>query len=141
MRLVGGIVSLMAGALFYLLFRPKTLLGFVLLDRIGAGPWADRMRSLAYAVSLPDAVVYSLPGGLWSLGYVLAIDAVFVRRPLPTRMAWTSVIPLLGIGSELLQGVGILPGSFDPLDLFCYAFPYVIYLLLICKSSPIRRLS
>lgn len=127
MKLIGGIASLLTGATIYLLFRSKTLLGFKLLSGIGAEPWADRMRSYAADVTLPDVVVYSLPGGLWSLGYILIIDSLFSNQTRSTRIAWASVIPLLGVGSEVLQAIGLLPGVFDTLDLVFYALPFILF--------------
>lgn len=127
MKLIGGIASLLTGATIYLLFRSKMLLVFKLLSRIGAEPWADRMRSYAADVTLPDVVVYSLPGGLWSLGYILIIDSLFGNQTRSTRIAWASVIPLLGVGSEVLQAIGLLPGVFDAWDLVFYALPFILF--------------
>ena len=127
MKLISGVTSLLAGALIYLLFRGKNLLGFMLLRRIGLEPLADRMRSYAADVRLPDLVVDSLPGGLWALGYILVIDSIFGHQSRSTRIVWASVIPLLGVCSEVLQGVGLLPGVFDLWDLVCYALPYIIF--------------
>lgn len=127
MKLISGVASLLAGAVIYLLFRSKNLLGFELLNRIGVGPWADRMRSYTADVRLPDVVVNSLPGGLWALGYILVIDSIFGHQSRSTRIVWASVIPLLGLCSEVLQGVGLLPGVFDLWDLVCYALPFIIF--------------
>ena len=129
MKLISGLASLLAGAVIYLLFRSKNLLGFELLDRIGMEPWADRIRSYTADVKLPDVVVYSLPGGLWALGYILVIDSFFCNQSRSTRTLWASVIPLLGVFSEVLQGVGLLPGVFDPWDLVCYALPFIVFVL------------
>ena len=127
MKLISGVASLLAGAVIYLLFRSKNLLGFELLNRIGVGPWADRMRSYTADVRLPDVVVNSLPGGLWALGYILVIDSIFGHQSRSTRIVWASVIPLLGVCSEVIQGVGLLPGVFDLWDLVCYALPFIIF--------------
>ena len=127
MKLISGVTSLLAGALIYLLFRGKNLLGFMLLRRIGLEPWADRMRSYTADIRLPDVVVDSLPGGLWALGYILVIDSIFGHQSRSTRIVWASVIPLLGVCSEVLQGVGLLPGVFDLWDLVCYALPFIIF--------------
>ena len=127
MKLISGVTSLLAGALIYLLFRGKNLLGFMLLRRIGLEPWADRMRSYTADVRLPDVFVNSLPGGLWALGYILVIDSIFGNQSRSTRIVWASVIPLLGVCSEVLQGVGLLPGVFDLWDLVCYALPFIIF--------------
>lgn len=127
MKMISGVASLLAGAVIYLLFRSKNLLGFELLNRIGVEPWADRMRSYTADVRLPDMVVNSLPGGFWALGYILVIDSIFGNQSRSTRIVWASVIPLLGVCSEVLQGVGLLPGVFDLWDLVCYALPYIIF--------------
>ena len=127
MKLISGVTSLLVGALIYLLFRGKNLLGFMLLRRIGLEPWADRMRSYTADIRLPDVVVFSLPGGLWALGYILVIDSIFGNQSRSTRIVWASVIPLLGVCSEVLQGVGLLPGVFDLWDLVCYALPFIIF--------------
>ena len=129
MKLISGLASLLTGAVIYLLFRSKNLLGFELLDRIGMEPWADRIRSYTADVKLPDVVVYSLPGGIWALGYILVIDSIFGNQSRSTRIVWASVIPLLGVCSEVLQGVGLLPGVFDPWDLVCYALPFIVFVL------------
>lgn len=131
MKLISGVASLLAGAVIYLLFRSKNLLGFLLLRRIGVEPWADRMRSYTADVKLPDVVVYSLPGGLWVLGYILVIDSIFGNQSRSTRIAWASVIPMLGVCSEVLQGVGLLPGVFSLWDLLCYALPFIIFVTII----------
>ena len=127
MKLISGVASLLAGAVIYLLFRSKNLLGFELLNRIGVEPWADRMRSYTADVRLPDVFVNSLPGGLWALGYILVIDSIFGNQTRSTRIVWASVIPLLGECSEVLQSVGLLPGVFDLWDLVCYALPFIIF--------------
>ena len=129
MKLISGVTSLLTGAVIYLLFRSKNLLGFELLDRIGMEPWADRIRSYTADVKLPDVVVYSLPGGIWALGYILVIDSIFGNQSRSTRTLWASVIPLLGVFSEVLQGDGLLPGVFDPWDLVCYALPFIVFVL------------
>ncbi len=127
MKLISGVTSLLVGALIYLLFRGKNLLGFMLLRRIGLEPWADRMRSYTADIRLPDVVVFSLPGGLWALGYILVIDSIFGNQSRSTRIVWASVIPLLGVCSEVLQGVGLLPGVFSSWDLICYVLPFIIF--------------
>ncbi len=130
MKFLAGIISLFCGAVIYLLFRSKQLVGFELLNRIGAEPWADKLRSYTAQVSLPNFIIYSLPGGLWSLGYILIIDWLFGNQTSMTRSVWSAIIPLLGIASEILQGLGWLPGTYDICDLFFYAIPYVVYLFL-----------
>lgn len=130
MKFFAGIFSLLAGAVIYLLFRTKQLLGFTLLRRMGVEPWADKLRDSSAQVSLPDFIIYSLPGGLWSLGYILIIDWLFANQSTSRRRVWAAVIPLIGVGSEILQGASLLAGTFDICDLAFYAIPYLIYIIL-----------
>ena len=131
MKLICGVASLLTGATIYLLFRSKSLLGFAMLNRIGVEPWVNRLRNCTAGVNLPEVIIFALPGGLWALSYILIIDSIIGKHSRSTRLFWASVIPLLGIGSELLQAFGILPGTFDLWDLVCYTLPYIIYLIVI----------
>lgn len=128
-------VLMLVGGMVYLLFRPRTLLLFAVLDKLGFGETIDHWRTAVSAVSLPEFVLYSLPNGIWVISYVLVIDGVFSSSPVATRLRWASVIPVLGVGSELLQGVGVMPGTFDWADLLCYAVPYLVYLIIIIKTN------
>ena len=124
---VGG--GLFIGALIYLLFRPRVLLGFLVADRLGLGPTVDHWREAVSDWQLPDFVVYCLPNGLWAAAWVLIANRLFRDRSRRTRLLWASVVPTMGVVSELMQGMGILPGTFDWLDLVCYAVPYMVYIL------------
>lgn len=126
-RIVTASVCLLTGAVMYLLLRDRSLLGFSLLDHLGAGAWADRARAAVAGTDLPEWVIYCLPDGLWALSYILLIDVIMERQPFHKRMAWTSVIPLIGTASELLQAIGWTPGVYDMIDLICYLLPLVIY--------------
>ena len=120
-----GMALCLLGALIYLLFRPRVLLGFRLLDVLRMGTLADRWREAVSGWQLPDFVVYCLPGGLWATAWVLIANGIFHDRPRRTRLLWAAVIPAVGAVSELMQGMGLLPGTFDEMDLLCYAVPYV----------------
>jgi hypothetical protein len=88
------------------------------------------MRTLFGGIQLPDWMVYSLPGGLWSAAYVLLVGWLMQGRALRWRLLATLPIPLAGALSELLQGAGVLSGTFDTSDVVCYLAPYLIYALL-----------
>lgn len=135
-----GFLCLFLGALIYLLWRQKELLGFQLLDACGLGPCIDAIRSRATTLLDPteymdnpyvDFLLYSLPDGLWTLGYMLCIHtwiSISEFRSLTQRLCLISICPLLGIGTELLQAVGWLNGTFDWGDLLAYGVPFIIYL-------------
>jgi len=66
---------------------------------------------------VPEWVRYSLPDGAW----VFSCTAFFVRlwadSQNPIRFFWMGIGPAMGIGGELAQIPGWMPGRFDPIDL------------------------
>ena len=128
-QIPAAVTMVVAGAAIYLLFRSRHLLGFHLLDALGLGAVVDCLRSSVHGVHPSEFVMFCLPDGLWTLGYILIIDRILLADPLRRRLLMASVIPLLGTLSELLQYMGLMPGTFDEFDLFCYVMPYLSYLV------------
>lgn len=128
-QIPAAVTMVVAGAAIYLLFRSHHLLGFHLLDALGLSGVVDILRSSVHDVHPPEFVIFCLPDGLWTLGYILIIDRILLADTLRSRLFLTSVIPLAGAISELLQYVGLMPGTFDEFDLFCYIVPYLSYLV------------
>lgn len=119
-----GLVLLAAGGLCYVLYRPATLLHHL-------WPWPVPPRAVAPAL---EPLVYSVPGGLWSAAFIMMSDALW-RGELPgRRLLLASMIPAMGILSELMQAVGWLPGVADPVDALCYMLPLAIYALILIKN-------
>lgn len=83
------------------------------------------------APALNDFLVFNLPGGLWSASYILIVDALFCKSRRTDRLTIAAVIPMIGAMSELLQAIGFLPGIFDWADFWCYAAPYIIYIMVL----------
>ena len=128
MRLTASVVALVAGGMIYILGRPRTLLLFWVADHIGLRRTFDALRAAHPLEGWPEWAVYSLPGGLWSLSYILLVDVLASRLSTTMRVTLAGVIPLMGVLSELFQRVGWLPGTYDQTDLLFYLSPYLIYL-------------
>lgn len=126
---------LFVGGMIYLIFRSRNILLNYLLSCLGLDPLLDGVREWGQSFVLPHWIVYSLPAGLWSISYVLIVHTFSVNHSFRTRLAFTSLMPCLGVVSELLQMVGLVPGVFDCQDVLCYAVPYLLYLsiMLFCK--------
>ena len=135
LQILAGVILLVAGGLIYTLFRPTTLLGFRLTDAIGLSPLINNWRTALATQQPAPFIVYCLPNGLWSAAFILIMDRLFAHQPLRQRLCWTAVIPGIGIAAELLQEVGIVPGTFDWLDILCYAVPYLVYVGIIRLKS------
>lgn len=121
---------LLAGGAIYVLFRPQTLLMFRVADHLGLTPAIEAARKLTENCHLPHFVTDCLPGGLWSAAYVLFIDSLLKRQTTKQKIGTASIIPLTGAASEVLQSVGLVPGTFDWADLLCYLLPVGIYILI-----------
>ncbi len=135
LQILAGVILLVAGGLIYTLFRPTTLLGFRLTDAIGLSPLINNWRTALATQQPAPFIVYCLPNGLWSAAFILIMDRLFAHQPQRQRLCWTAVIPGIGIAAELLQAVGIVPGTFDWLDILCYAVPYLVYVGIIRLKS------
>lgn len=126
---------LATGGAIYLLFRPDTLLMFGVLKAIGLGNATMAARAWADGVTLGSFIVYSLPAGLWSAAYIMAMDALWSGASRTIRLMFSMLIPLVGVASEIMQGLGLLRGIYDHLDMVCYAVPILIYILILQKEK------
>lgn len=116
----------LTGVTIYLLWRDQQLLIHRIITTCGMQPLLDAVRSEVSDIYLPEWIRFALPDGLWSMSYILIIDAIVKRGYL-----WAAVIPGIGIVSEIMQWFGWLPGTFDVSDLLAYAIPYILYVLII----------
>jgi hypothetical protein len=74
---------------------------------------------------------------LWAAAYILTIDSLMFRQSVMPRILVSGIIPVIGAVSELLQLIGLLPGTFDVADLLCYLVPYLLYLSITLKIKRI----
>jgi hypothetical protein len=126
-KVILGIILVSIGGGIYLMQRTTGLLMFRIIDFLGLSDTVAGLRAVAFP--MPEFVVYCLPGGLWSASYVLLTDALFCHQPLAVRLSWGSLIPLIGVLSELLQMARLCPGTADWQDLVCYGLPYIVYVI------------
>ncbi len=136
LKLPLGMMMLLMGGMTYLLFRPQTLLMFHVTDAIGLSAAINSMRE-GISSQLPEFIIYSLPGALWAAAYILTIDSLMFRQSVMPRILVSGIIPVIGAVSELLQLIGLLPGTFDVADLLCYLVPYLLYLSITLKIKRI----
>ena len=136
LKLPLGMMMLLMGGMTYLLFRPQTLLMFHVTDALGLSAVINSMRK-GISSQLPEFIIYNLPGALWAAAYILTIDSLMFRQSVMPRILVSGIIPVIGAVSELLQLIGLLPGTFDVADLLCYLVPYLLYLSIILKIKRI----
>ncbi len=136
LKLPLGMMMLLMGGMTYLLFRPQTLLMFHVTDALGLSAVINSMRK-GISSQLPEFIIYNLPGALWAAAYILTIDSLMFRQSVMPRILVSGIIPVIGAVSELLQLIGLLPGTFDVADLLCYLIPYLLYLSITLKIKRI----
>ena len=136
LKLPLGMMLLLTGGMTYLLFRPQTLLMFHVTDALGLSAVINSMRK-GISSQLPEFIIYNLPGALWAAAYILTIDSLMFRQSVMPRILVSGIIPVIGAVSELLQLIGLLPGTFDVADLLCYLVPYLLYMSITLKIKQI----
>lgn len=97
--------------------------------------WLSFLRGHAPA-DATGWMIYALPDGLWACSYVIFIGCLW-NFEFPKYIPVALIIPFIGIVSEALQGIGIMPGVFDWIDMLMYfagGSLGVIYLLIVKKQ-------
>lgn len=106
-----------AGAMVYLLFRTTSLLVFDWLQALCLLRWTLAARELCSGIHLPDWLLYCVPDGLWVYAVTGWMCLIWTRRP---PLPWLLIGVVLGVGGELGQLVGVVPGTYQHLDLVFY---------------------
>lgn len=122
---------LILGCIIYLMFRSKTLNIYQWCETLGLSDIVDYFRQMTALWVVPDFIRFSLPDGLYCAAYLLLMDAVWHDDKRLIKYVLLSIVPVVTIGSELLQYVGLVPGTFDIYDLLCYAGSPFVYIVII----------
>lgn len=122
-----SVAALLLGTLIYLAARPTSLYVFTWLDYLGLHRAAIDVRNWfsTGAAHFHGWLLWSLPAGLWVFSGTLAMRVIWWRDKSWGGYLWFSTIPLLGIVSELGQ-LGVVPGTFDPVDIVTYGMASLI---------------
>ena len=117
--IIPGTSAIFLGGMIYLLFHSSESLFFSGIRSSGLDNWLTftRNSSLGLSPYLPSWGVYSLPDGLWAFSYSLFMTGIWWNSGSRLKYLWIATIPLLVLGSELLQLNSIIPGTFCVQDL------------------------
>lgn len=119
---------LMAGCLIYLLYRPKSIFLFDIIENLGLMQETDRIRDNVNNAFLPSIVVNSFPAGLWTASYLIMMYASTKYQTKKIRLMLSLPLPISAIVLEFFQLFSWCPGTFDIYDLICYIIPLLIFL-------------
>jgi hypothetical protein len=113
------LVALLSGGIIYVLFRSSEPVFFSWIRSAGLESWLSFVRNSSLSLNrfLPEWVIYSLPNGLWAFAYAMLITGIWAESKSRLKYFWMASIPVLVIGFEILQGTGIIPGTFCLYDI------------------------
>lgn len=139
-KILIGTLPVFVGGLIYLTYRTDTLIMFGWFSNIGLSDTVDFLRSNQHLqnLNIPSWIKYSLPDALWlfSFNYVLLTLWDFnVNRH---SAFWLFLAPAIGLFSEIGQLIGLVPGTFDFMDLVLLIIATLIPFLLVDNSKSIK---
>ena len=126
-----SLVFLLGGCI-YIAFRSTSLRMFGWFDNLGLHETIMLVRRLLNDIQVPEIIKYCIPDGLWTLSYILFMDAIW-SSDVKKQIIFCGIIPFVGASSEILQYFNLVEGTFDVIDLLCYTIPFVIYLIVKLK--------
>ena len=128
LKIVAGFVFLIIGSYIYLKFRNETLLMFHWAENLGFDFIISSIRrsSTFFNFHQDKYIIFSAPYGMWVISFCCFIGAIWHRDSSFSAIIWRLLIPAIAISSELLQFVGLLPGTFDINDLLVLILSTII---------------
>ena len=119
LKILAGLIFLILGSYLYLKFRSETLLMFKWLENIGLDSIVSSIRnsSIDFNSHQMKHVIFSAPFGMWVISFCCFIGAIWHKDSFVSAIIWRLCVPFVAISSELLQFLGILPGTYDTIDL------------------------
>ena len=129
-KILLGVLFLLCGCIIYLLFRSKTLYIYVWCKSLGLANTIDSLRLAVCNWQISEFIRFSLPDGLYGAAYLLIIDAIWHQEKGRMKYILLALIPVITTGSELLQAIGLVRGTFDVSDLLCYSLPPLFFFVI-----------
>jgi len=124
------ILPIILGGFIYIAFRSTSLLMFEWFSIIGLDVLISKIRYffLPMKTQIPSWFYLSLPDGIWVFSLTSSL-AVYWNFDFYKARFWLLFPLLLGVFVEVLQRIGMFPGTFDVLDLIFSTAGFSISLL------------
>lgn len=103
--------------MMYISFRPDTLKMFHFFKVFGVLDFLEELQHNPARV--PSWMLYNLPDGIWLFAYSILIGS-FWNFKIKDCWMFILVMPSICIPHEILQGLGIMHGTYDPSDVLAY---------------------
>lgn len=134
---IHSFLPLILGGAIYLFIRPSNFLMHDVIENIHFSETVDFIKQAAipFSSSLPSVAVFNLPAGLWVYSFTSAILFIWNFRISKRSILFCITPVLLGLGSEIGQAFGFIPGTFDPLDATFYLLGTILPFLILTKTK------
>ena len=118
LKIFAGFIFLIIGSYLYLKFRSETLLMFTWAENLGLNFIVSSIRESSILNSPKlEYFIFSTPFGMWVVSFCCFIGAIWHKDISIEAIIWRLFAPAIAISSELLQLLGVIPGTFDTNDL------------------------
>jgi hypothetical protein len=114
-------LPLFIGGMTYITWRSDSLLMFSWFEYLGLGEVVSDWRSFAAPIkrSLPDWFIFSLPNGLWTYSFMVAMTVLWGTESSNFKWLYLFLAPICSVGAEAGQLIGLVPGTFSVEDFGC----------------------
>ncbi|MCZ8297714.1 MAG: hypothetical protein O9297_10910 [Flavobacterium sp.] len=118
-KIIIGTLPVIVGGLIYLTYRTDTLIMFDWFNKIGLSDTIDVLRSNQHLqnLTIPNWIKFSLPDALWLFSFNYVLLTLWNFNVNQQSAFWLFLAPTIGLFSEIGQLIGIVPGTFDIVDL------------------------
>lgn len=128
-----AILSIIIGGLIYILFRNDSLVMF---------GWFEQLRISDFIYNLRDThlfphfnsfktLINTAPGGLWTFSFTAFLLFVWNLEINYRNIFYYISVPATAVFSEIFQLTGLIPGTFNYLDIVSYiagaTLPFLIH--------------
>lgn len=122
------VLSIISGGLIYCAFRTKNLLLFDWIRFLSLDAPIDLIRTISYdSISrIPNWLLFSVPDGLWVLSYTCLILYIWNFNLNRKNIFWFVLLPIIALGSEIMQSFNIISGTFDYFDIVAYIVGFLV---------------
>ncbi len=132
LKIFAGLIFLLIGSYLYLKFRSETLLMFKWAKDLGLDFIVSSIRGSFEELNSDrmEYIIFSAPFGLWVISFSCFIGAIWHKDNSLSAIILRLFVPVIAISSELLQFVGLLPGTYDTNDLLVLIVSTIIGLVI-----------
>jgi hypothetical protein len=127
-----AILSIITGGLIYILFRTDSLVMF---------GWFEQLRISEFIYNLRDAhlfpqfgsfktIINTAPGGLWTFSYTVFLLFIWNLEFNFRNIFYFMSVPAAAVVSEIFQLTGLIPGTFNYLDIISYSAGAILPLII-----------